>query len=85
MCSLFPSENLWWNQGPLPHPLTTTWGPSHEGRDQAPDNHCSSFPGMAPWDLKELAVLVSKTEGKMVDAPYTRAVSFRPQGKVMFP
>lgn len=30
-------------------------------------------------------MLASETEGKMVDVSYTRAVSFRPQGKAMFP
>lgn len=30
-------------------------------------------------------MLASETEDKMVDVSYTRAVSFRPQGKAMFP
>lgn len=61
-------------------PSSTTWDPSQEERDQPQPTTAHHS-----WDLEELDVLASETEGKMVDVSYTRAVSFRPQGKAMFP
>lgn len=60
-------------------------GTPHKRKETSPSQPQLIISGAASWDLEELDVLASETEGKMVDVSYTRAVSFRPQGKAMFP
>lgn len=60
-------------------------GIPHKRKETSPSQPQLIIPGAASWDSEELDVLASETGGKMVDVPYTRAVSFRPQGKTTFP
>lgn len=65
--------------------LLQSCGTPDKRKETSPSQPQLIIPGAASWDLEELDVLASETEGKMVDVPYTRAVSFRPQVKAMFP